>query len=599
LPPTGPSLLALGAQHSASGAAPVTLYLATKAVSHQSICAIETLPGGATVTFQAVIVANAPQAANPSKVAIHPPDGPDRFLLVDTVAPAPGYTASVDIYTTCPVGAPTPGSTLLQAGPQTSVDASVHEIALELATAPAVGATLCAVESFQGAAPMPAVAPIDSSQIVIAAPVAPPSPDSTALKNADSNIRTLDTLCVGARSCLANLAAQYQSFDSQAQAALKANAELQVTDKAEPWLADYNELQVFGSNLPDLLKAGSIDFTQPGPTGRVAHARMLAGIDVSAASAVDPAAKFLLDVSLDVPLTGNKDRPIDARSWLWGYIRLSSIAQPGSVGGISSPTTYVQALTSASPNQIVQSLEGLGGYEFRVHTFPTFRGPGPATISTWNSTPMMISIIADGGIITPVSSSQATPNIYIATSSLETYYTKLASTSPTPVNTTNAGNITKVCSITTPPTECYVAQFAQDRTHFFRDYSAGVRIKRYYYNNINQAYIFPAIFDITAGQSEYVTAGSLRRWVLHFGGSTPLSLLPGVTAYAYADLVLQKNTQSSGDQQFPLATASSNITISSPNVAAIYVSQPDRDRYRFGVAYDLSTLKKLFTATKQ
>ena len=157
----------------------------------------------------------------------------------------------------------------------------------------------------------------------------------------------------------------------------------------------------------------------------------------------------------------------------------------------------------------------------------------------------------------------------------------------------NAANITSACAAATSgaaaPT-CYITQYAQDRQHFFRDYYAGFRVKRYYYNEANASFIFPAVFDFTIGQNEYVTGGELHRWVSHFGGSTPVAGIPGLYAYAVFDLVLTKNAIQG--QQFSLETAGSAITPASPNVAQIFVVQPDRDRYRFGIAYDISNVIK-------
>jgi len=210
-----------------------------------------------------------------------------------------------------------------------------------------------------------------------------------------------------------------------------------------------------------------------------------------------------------------------------------------------------------------------------------------------------VSFIADAGLITPVSDAQTgTPTIYIATSALESYYTGLAQTNPSGVNTTNAANITAAC-ITGSPATCYIVQYPLGRDHFFRNYAGGLRLKRYYYNRYIDKYSTPTVVDFTVGQNEYVTGGQLHRAVAHLGGSTPIAGIPGVYIYASFDLELSKNNYfAEPDPQFALQTAGSSITTASPNVAAIYVAQPDRDRYRFGVAVDFQTLLKIFPALK-
>jgi hypothetical protein len=210
---------------------------------------------------------------------------------------------------------------------------------------------------------------------------------------------------------------------------------------------------------------------------------------------------------------------------------------------------------------------------------------------------MLFSFIGGGGLITPLSDAEATPTVYIASTALQSYYTSLAASSPSSVNTQNGAAITAAC---TGVTTCYVAQYPLARNRFFRNYAAGFRIRRFYFNEDDNAYIFPATFDVTIGQNDYVTGGQLHREVAHFGGSTPLpgslSALAGVYVYAYADMELSRSNIP--NQQFLLVPASPTITPASANVAAVQVGQPDRDRYRFGIAYDLPTLIKKLSPAK-
>lgn len=284
---------------------------------------------------------------------------------------------------------------------------------------------------------------------------------------------------------------------------------------------------------------------------------------------------------------------------MWGYARLSSIAQPGVVSGIANPTSYVSALTGATPNSIIQSFEAAGGYESRVATFD----------NTTGLRPILFSLIAGAGVITPLSNSQATPTVYIASPALQNYYQMQATSDPSSVNIQNAAAITAACSApptsgTLPPATpiCYIAQYPEVRSRFFRNYAAGLRFKRYYFNSIDNKYIFPANFDITLGQNDYVTGGELHRLVLHFGGSTPLppstsySFLNGIYVYAYMDMELSRSNIPAS--QFILNQAPSTVTASSTGVASILVGQPDRDRYRFGIAYDLTTLLSKLNSPK-
>ena len=289
---------------------------------------------------------------------------------------------------------------------------------------------------------------------------------------------------------------------------------------------------------------------------------------------------------------------LTTNNWLWGYARVSSIAQPGAIGGVSAPSTYVTALTAASPNAIVQSFETAGGYEYRLATFDNATGIRP----------ILFSLIAGAGVITPLSDTQATPPVYIASPTIQSYYLTQATSDPSSVNTENAAAIAAAgCPAPSSPSTlpaatpvCYIAQYPEARSRFFRDYAAGFRFKRYYFNNIDDDYIFPANFDFTIGQNEYVTGGNFHRVVIHFGGSTPLpasiSVLQGVYVYAYMDIVTSSSNVPTN--QYLLLQAPGSVTTSSSSVASIFVGQPDRDRYRFGIAYDLTTLISKLAAPK-
>ena len=378
------------------------------------------------------------------------------------------------------------------------------------------------------------------------------------------------------------------------------------------WIQGYDRLAVLYSLPPavpvptvvpppdpkakkDDLDKGEFAFCNPDLSGAVAQTRVLAGIDVSAASSADPAARFLLEAAIDLPLTHTVlTKPIDARHWLFGYVRLSSIASPGPISGAATPTAYLSGLTSAAPNAIVQSFESNAGFKTRIAKWDAYMGKRP----------ILFSFIASGGVITPLSNSQlgTTSNplpIYTVTPALQTFYDNLATSDPSTVNLENGAAIDTACKstaavATTPPT-CYFSQYPEARSRFFRNYGAGFRLERYYYNGLSHVFGFPAIFDATIGQNDYVTGGQLHRLVTHIAGSTPLATtgaLQGLYVYATLDVELSRNVNPASQQQFLLTAApsSSSISPASPNFAAIFVGQPDRDRYRFGIAYDLTTL---------
>jgi hypothetical protein len=433
-----------------------------------------------------------------------------------------------------------------------------------------------------------------------------PAGDPTgALEQADKTIRAAEAPCIKRRDadCLSYLGQNYQTFFATVGAVVNVPNSPQPS-AGQNWFNDYIRLKDIGESSvapfappphcvgPQPICDGRFAFSLGDFTGNVSHVRVMAGVDVSAASSTDPAAKFLGDASLDIPIPLKAEtKPIEARNWLWGYARISSIAQPGAVSGVSNLPTYVQGLASSTPNNIVQSFETTFGYELKL-----FHALG----SGWGRRPILISSIVDGGIITPISTSQTNPTVYVASPAIQAYYLNLAQSDPSTVNTENGAAISANCPTGTPPPAspvCYIAQYPTDRSRFFHNYAGGFRLKRYYYNETNESFDFPANFDLTVGQNDYVTSGRLRYWVAHFGGSTPIAGFPGLYVYAAFDIELSKNN--APNQQFILSQAPSTVTPTSQNVASIFVNPANRDRYRFGAAYDIMTLiKKLTPASK-
>ena len=119
---------------------------------------------------------------------------------------------------------------------------------------------------------------------------------------------------------------------------------------------------------------------------------------------------------------------------------LSSIAQPGASTDFSSSATYVTALTGSSANNIVQSFEATGGYELRLKT----------AFASQGRSPLSFSAIADGGMITPLSYTQASPTLYVASPALQAYYTGLAVSTPSSINMQNGAAIAAACPAATP-----------------------------------------------------------------------------------------------------------------------------------------------------
>lgn len=317
------------------------------------------------------------------------------------------------------------------------------------------------------------------------------------------------------------------------------------------------------------------------------------GLDVAGASSTSPAAVFLATGIMDVPVIGTSQHNQNGSTdygytntwWLSGYLRIAGMAQPGnltqSVGDLASTGTYLASAVNATPDKIVQSIEAdaTAAYQFGswrpqvgsfdVGTFvPTGDRSKPDTLFT-------LSVIVSIGAITPLSASQANPPVYYLTQQIMNTY-----------NISPPG-----CAYTsgaTPP--CYVAFVPSDRTHFYRDYEGGLRMKLYGgdYTGSQAQYRFPGMADVTIGQNEYVTGGRLHGAVLHIGGSMPVPAADGIYIFGAMDLGMNfKYNQENPQLLLTPVPSSAGVTYLSPTVNTIPVSQPNRDRYRIGFGVNI------------
>jgi hypothetical protein len=320
----------------------------------------------------------------------------------------------------------------------------------------------------------------------------------------------------------------------------------------------------------------------------------MVGVDVSAASSASPQAVLLALGVFDLPLGGFSTTDMSPKSsktplfWLSGELGLKGMAQPGNLSGAASAGYYATAV-NATPDKIVQSLDVSMHFGWQLHswTIPanTFDS---GTISGTPNTAATLSLIVGGGAITPLSNTQTNAQVYEATPLIQ----QLSPVSP-------ASTFASSCSAnpTAAPT-CYVVFLPSDRTHFYRNYNAGFRLKLYGVDHTDQQLRFPAILDFTVGQNEYVTGGSMHGAVLHVGGSFPIPGIDSFYVFGSMDLGLSFNNGGGPQLQLIPAPATAGVTVTSPTVYTISTSQPNRDRYQIGFGIDVfhlfaSYIKKL------
>ncbi len=317
------------------------------------------------------------------------------------------------------------------------------------------------------------------------------------------------------------------------------------------------------------------------------------GVDVEGASSTSPAARFMGNTSIDLPVFPTSKEPHrltdieKAKVFLGGSLRIAAMAQPGALSSSAFTEGYFASAVNATPDKIVQAWEGTTSVSVRLwHTnlgFGTFDSGKPASPDFPRKTLFTTSLLLSAGFISPLSASQANPPVYYATNQIITDTTNGILPAPTPP-------FASTCSYTTggSPT-CYVAFVPTDRERFYRHYEAGFRY-RIYGEDFNHGVLrFPGILDLTVGQNEYVTAGKLNGVVVHFGGILPVPIPKVDGIYAFGALDSELNGPVGGGAQLLLnpVPSTANVTYLSPNVYTIPVSQPNRDRYRFGVGVDL------------
>ncbi len=335
-----------------------------------------------------------------------------------------------------------------------------------------------------------------------------------------------------------------------------------------------------------------ISFSKTAPLGTA-----FAGLDITGASSTDPSPVFLGIGILDAPLSSGKF--FSSRAWVGGQMRIAGMAQPTSLtlDPTSSIASYIETAASANPDSVVKSLEGsvniavqlfhywkLSVDSFDVGDYHSAHLKSPSTIIT-------LSALLSFGAITPFSASQANPAVYNLTSQIIQQYpqnpgsgfTYAPGCNPLP-STTSSSTSTSASS-----TSCYVSFLPTDRTHFYRNYAGGVRLKMYGGDYNHGKYRFPAIGDLTFGQNEYVSGGQLRHFVLHFGGVLPVPQVDGLYIFGSMDTELNKTGRDNPQLILTAATSTSTtpITYTSPSVTDIPVSQPNRDRYQIGFGVDL------------
>jgi hypothetical protein len=311
----------------------------------------------------------------------------------------------------------------------------------------------------------------------------------------------------------------------------------------------------------------------------------LVGVDVTGASSASPQAVLLALGVVDIPLRGVDRKISDSKfgsMWLSGQLGLKGMAQPGTLSSAASAGYYASA-ANATPDKIVQSMDVSMHLGLQLHTWTipigTFDINLPnTTAENHPTTTATLSFIAGGGAITPLSVSQSSPQVFEAT--------PLILQNETPVAPFTAFAPSCSANPASTPT-CYVIFTPSDRTHFYRYYDGGFRLKLYAKDFPDSELRFPAILDLTVGQNEYVTGGNAHGPVLHIGGSVPIPREDSFFLFGSFDLGLSRGSGGGPQLQLIPAPVTAGLTPTSPSVYTILTTQPNRDRYSIGFGVDI------------
>ena len=292
--------------------------------------------------------------------------------------------------------------------------------------------------------------------------------------------------------------------------------------------------------------------------------RFIVGFEQSGGASADSKGQPFLDLFINTPLASVKDTK-PPRMSVWGDVRLTST--PAQITAFSNvATNAIETLTGSETNKFVAGFDFVVGPEFRLSSFKNTD----------------LSFIAGFGAVSPLNPKQ----------SAEIFEVPKAGSSP------------RDAFLEIFPgakDKEFIAFVAPDRDRFLRQYFGGFRFKTYTYAKLDKngattltdeiQNVFPAMLDITFGQSEAVTGGRLVKFVLGIDGFYPL---PFPDKYRFLYLFGTAKFKVGGPKKietpFILNTAASSVRVTDTTVFIADPQPSNRDFYRIGFGVDLLEL---------
>lgn len=265
---------------------------------------------------------------------------------------------------------------------------------------------------------------------------------------------------------------------------------------------------------------------------------------------------------------------LDPGFFVWGNARITGFPRQVSNPLVDLSNNFFSNIISGQVNGLVRGAEFQAGIEIPV--LPVSFGIPVPGISKDTTQVGSISLIASGGAINPFER-QSDQQIFNLNDEARQRF-----------------NV--------PAGKQYIAFVSPDRDRFFRQYYAGLRLKSYFFqqkgvdsgtsNGLILEQRFPAIFDVTIGQNEFVTGGRLRGAVTRFEGSYPLPYRDGSFLTITGTALLKLTRSVTETNPILLSSPSTNVMVTDETVFVRDTPFTDRDYFRLGLSLDIGGLFK-------
>ncbi len=306
---------------------------------------------------------------------------------------------------------------------------------------------------------------------------------------------------------------------------------------------------------------------EPGRQAQSRNFRAVVGVQQVGASSANSEQHPFLNIFIRTPV-GRRGFAV------WGDIGLTPTTIQN-VAALSNLTNTLTATTESKPNNIVSGFDFLIGFEQRISRRDSdlFGGVFPGRSSLY-------AIVSFGAIL-PLSTDRSTAFYKIPrVNNGMDIDPRFLALFPDAAGKTNIAFVTP------------------DRSRFFRQYYAGLRLKTFFFEDdkTTPKEMFPAMLDLTFGQNEAIT-NRAQGVILRFDGSMPLPIRNNEFLYLFGgvQMKLGKNV----NQQIPpfFLEAATNVSLSSADTLIVPIDQSpflrsNRDIFRIGIGIDIF---KIFT----